>query len=410
MRILQVNKFYYRRGGAETYVLEVSKKLVAEGHDVAIFSMHHPKNIPSPWSKFFVSRLSFNEGSSAQKIKGAFRLLYSFEARRKFTNVIEEFKPDIIHLHNIYHQLSPSFLPIAKKYGIPVVMHLHDYKLICPNYSLYDGQRTCEDCAWPHYWRCFFKKCFAHSYLKSLLVSFETFLHQRVLHIYKKNIVAYIAPSEFMRQICIRHGVEAEKITTLYNFILGTAVANTPSVHNSFLYFGRLSQEKGLYPLLKAMARLPDTKLIIAGEGPEKKKFESYIDVHNLTSRVSLPGRLEGSSLSNIIDEAQAVVMPSVWFENMPFSLLESLARGKIVLASRIGGFPEIVKDGSNGFLCQPNNDKELEEKIRYISNLSESKRNEIATAAKESVMNLNLDNHYRMLIGIYEKAIKNYS
>ncbi len=410
MRILLVNKFYYRRGGAETYCLEIMKKLVAEGHEVAIFSMHHPKNLPSPWSKFFVSRLSFNEGSNFEKIRGALRLLFSFSARRKFRALVLEFKPDIIHLHNIYHQLSPSFLPIAKQYSIPVIMHLHDYKLICPNYSLYDGSRICEDCAWPHYWRCFFKKCFGNSYFKSFLVSFEMFFHKRILNIYEKNIAAYIAPSQFMKDLCTRHGLENNKIITLYNFILHDDETKPTIAHDNFLYFGRLAKEKGIYVLLQALEQLPDSHLLIAGEGPEESNIQQFIINHNLSTRVSLLGRIEGQNLSGVIDHAEAIIMPSVWFENMPFSLLESLSHGKIVIASRIGGFPEIIKNNENGFLCAPGNPTALAEVMAHVHRLSLEKKSEIASAARYSVTDLKIDNHYHKLMEIYEKVIKNYS
>lgn len=132
MRILQVNKFNYIRGGAEKYFIEISKNLEELGHQVAIFSMHHPKNNPSPWEKYFVSRLSFNEAKLRDRLITPGRILYSLEAKRKFKSLVKDFKPDIIHIHNIYHQISPSILDVAKKYQIPVVMHLHDYKLICP--------------------------------------------------------------------------------------------------------------------------------------------------------------------------------------------------------------------------------------------------------------------------------------
>ena len=134
MRILQVNKYNYLRGGSEKYFIELSKELERAGHQVAIFSMRHPKNLPSLWEKYFVSRVSFSENSLYYSLLRPFRVLYSFEAKRKFSKLIKKFKPDIIHIHNIYHQISPSILPVAKKYNIPVVMHLHDYKLICPNY------------------------------------------------------------------------------------------------------------------------------------------------------------------------------------------------------------------------------------------------------------------------------------
>lgn len=402
MRILLVNKFYYRRGGAETYLLEIEKKLKAEGHEVAIFSMQHPKNLPSEWSRFFVSRVSFNEGGIWQRIRAVARMFYSFEARRKFKALIQEFKPEVIHIHNIYHQISPSILPVAKQARIPVVMHLHDYKIISPNYSLYDGKRICEDCALPNYWRCFFKKCFDNSYIKSFLVSLETFFHQGVLNIYKKNIDIYIAPSQFMKDICVRHGLPESKVKVLYNFTSDEKSSAHYKEGDYFLYFGRLSEEKGLSLLLQAVAINEDVRLVIAGSGPDQSRLEKLASKLNINNRVAFVGYVQGKELEKVIQEAQAIVMPSVWLENMPFALLEALSEGKIVIASRIGGFKEIITNGENGYLCTPGNIEELAEIMKIVSNLSPEARERLKENAYMGVKGFNVNEHYRNLLTFY--------
>lgn len=405
MRILLVNKFYYRRGGAETYLLEIEKKLQAEGHEVVIFSMHHPKNLPSKWNHFFVSRVSFNEGGVWQKVRAVCRMMYSFEARQKFKAIIQEFKPDVIHLHNIYHQISPSILPIAQEAAIPVIMHLHDYKLICPNYSLYDGKNICEDCTLPHYWHCFFKKCFENSYIKSFLVSFETFFHQGILNIYKKNINLYIAPSQFMKEICVRHGIPESKIRVLYNFVLGETTISESKEGSYFLYFGRLSPEKGIDVLLGAVIDDPNFKVVIAGVGPDQTRLKKITHQLNLGNQVKFVGYQTGQVLEEFIQNAEAIVMPSVWLENMPFSLLEAMNQGKIVVASRIGGLEEIIVDGKNGFLFTPGNSQELAKILRSLHELSPDARKQLKSEAQARVKTLSLAHHYQELLALYSDS-----
>jgi len=402
MRIIQVNKFNYLRGGAEKYFLSVTDELLRRGHDVAVFSMHHPKNLPSVWDKYFISRVSFNEGGLLNKIIGFGRTLYSFEAKRKFTALVKDFKPDIIHLHNIYHHISPSILNVARQYKIPVVMHLHDYKLICPNYQLYSHNQVCYDCAAPNYFKCLTKKCFKDSYLASFLVALEMFWHHKVLKIYEKNIKFYIAPSNFMKQTCVRFGVEAKLITVLYNFINITPKLST-SLDDYLLCFGRLSSEKGIDVLLRALAQL-DRKFIlkIAGTGPDEKRLKQLTKDLNLDQQVEFLGHLSGDDIATIVARARAIIIPSVWLENMPFSLLESLALGKTVIASNIGGLAELITDGVNGFSFVANDSQALAKKLVALDQADLIK---IGQAATQSVKDLMIDQHLDQLLKIYERS-----
>ncbi len=403
MKIILVNKFYYRRGGAESYLLDLEKKLLAEGHDVAVFSMHHPKNEPSPWAKYFVSRISFHESGLWSKLKSPFRLLYSFEAKRKFEALVNDFKPDIIHIHNIYHQISPSILPVAKKHGIPAVMHLHDYKLICPNYQMFDRGEICYDCAAPNYYRCVSKRCMNGSLSRSIGATLEMYVHHSLLKIYEKNIDGYIAPSNFMKTTCVRFGVPAERISVLYNFISSSA-PYTGKLGNYVAYIGRLSPEKGIDVLIKALALASsDLVLEIAGEGPDRSRLEKLVQDTGMQARVHFTGRLSGGALDEVIDRARAIVIPSVWLENMPFSALEAMAKGKLVIASNIGGLGELIKDQESGLAFPSADEKAL---AHILNNIDDDKAARLGAAARQAVAEYTIDNHYKKLMEIFRKYV----
>jgi len=405
MKVLQVNKFNYLRGGADKYFLAISDKLRAEGHEVAEFCMHHPNNRPSQCAQYFVSRVSFNEAKLRDKLIAPFRILYSFEAKRKFKRLIEAFKPDIIHAHNIYHQLSPSILSVAKQYNIPVIMHLHDYKLICPNYQMLCGSKICEACAAPHYYRCFFKKCFQNSYFKSLLVTLEMYLHHSILKIYEKNVDLYIAPSRFMKDICVRHGVDPERIKVMYNFIDQALPARKIKPENYILYLGRLSAEKGLPVAIEALAKTKTAlNFKIAGAGHEAIVCRNLAKKLRIDNRIEMLGYVFGKKLETLIDKALAIVIPSVWYENMPFAMLEAMALGKVVIASRIGGLPELIKHGENGFLFTMGDSLDLSKILNDLESLNVA---EIGERARLSVGHLTLDNHYRDLMNLYQEYVK---
>lgn len=405
MRVLQVNKFHYLRGGAEKYFLDMTEKLLAAGHEVAVFSMHHPKNLPSPWSKYFVSRISFNEAKLRDKLIAPGRIIYSLEAKRKFEKLVKDFKPDIIHLHNIYHQLSPSILPIAKKYGIPVVMHLHDYKRVCPNYQLFTNNEICYRCRPQKYCQAVKQRCFRGRTADSMLVALEMFLHHRAWKIYEKNIDLYIAPSRFMKETVVSFGVPAEKVEVLYNFIDPVKAQVEKDNDGYLLYYGRLSYEKGIHVLLQALRLMKQApRLKIVGSGPEESNLKASVKSLGLENQVEFAGAKFGAELKEIIIKSKTVILPSVWLENMPFVLLESLALGKVVVASRTGGMPEMIEPEVSGFLFENGNAADLAAKLTALDNYNLEK---IGQAAQKTVADLTLDKHYPKLENIYGRFIK---
>lgn len=406
MRILQVNKFNYVRGGAEKYFIEISHKLKEAGHEVAIFSMHHPKNLPSSWDKYFVSRISFEKTTFRNIFLAPFRILYSFEAKRKFKKIVKDFKPDIIHIHNIYHQISPSILPIAKKFKIPVVMHLHDYKLICPNYQLFVDGKICTRCRGQKYYNCLKHKCFKKSFWQSFLATIEMYFHHKILNIYLNNINYFIAPSNFMKKTVIDFGVSENKVGVVYNFIDDIKKNDDMNTTEDdyVLYFGRLSTEKGIDVLLRALS-ITDKKIKakIVGSGPEELKLKNISQELFLEGRVEFLGYKSGIELNQIVNKAKAIIIPSIWAENMPFSLLESLSVGKIVIASRVGGMVELIEDEKSGFLFENGNYHQLAEKI---DNLNKYDLLSIKKMAQKRVFDLNVNNHLKNILDIYKKYV----
>ena len=406
MKILQVNKFNYIRGGAEKYFIEISKELEKIGHQVAFFSMHHPKNNSSIWSKYFVSRISFNEARLRDKIITPGRILYSLEAKRKFNKITQDFKPDIIHIHNIYHQISPSILSIAKKYNIPVIMHLHDYKLVCPNYQLFVDDKICYRCRGGKYYNCLKHKCFKKSFWQSFLATIEMYLHHKILKIYKKNIAYFIAPSEFMKNTVVNFGWDKNKIKVIYNFSEKMDDKISDKIGDYGLYFGRLSREKGIDILIEALG-LSDkkNKLKIIGTGPEENNLKQLVKKLKLSKRVEFLGYKSGQELQDIIRGSRLVYLPSTWNENMPLTLLESLNLRKVVIASRTGGLPELIRDKETGFLFENGNIKELAQIIDNSYNYDLIK---MGSKAKESIENLRVEKHLIELLDVYNNILKN--
>ncbi|MBN2854561.1 glycosyltransferase [Patescibacteria group bacterium] len=419
MKILQVNKFHYPRGGADKYYLDLSASLEKAGHEVANFSMNHPKNLESPWSKYWLSRVSFNENLGVfSRFKIIGRVIYSCEAKRKFKKLIKDFKPEIIHLHNIYHHISPSILSLARRYKIPVIMHLHDYKLICPNHTLFVRGKNCDSCRGQKYFNCVKKRCLKNSFFGSLLVAIEMYIHHRLLKIYQKNISLFICPSEHMRQTCLSFGwdkIAKDKFIVVYNSYSPELITkksnldekknlNLESEPNSqegyLLYFGRLGEEKGIDTLLNALPATKE-KLKIVGSGEEEGKLKEKVKSLNL--RAEFLGYESGEKLRLLITKAKAIVMPSIWQENMPLSLLEAMSLGKAVIASRIGGFPEIIENEVNGFLFEPGDFKDLGAKI---NDLRDYDLHLIGAKAKERVKDLSPENNLKEIIEVYKALI----
>lgn len=395
MKILLVNKYHYLRGGAERAYFDTARVLREHGHEVAFFSMKHPLNEKTEWAKFFIEESDYqSESSIRRKVEMVKNVLWNRPAQKKLEDLLERFKPDVAHVHNIYHQLSPSIIATLKKRRIPVVMTLHDYKLVCPNYSMYVCGRIWEGGAL----RCIADRCVKDSFGKSVVCAAESILH-RMMGIYDK-VDAYIAPSTFLIEKFRERGFQKSIVHIPQPLFDRDRVQSVAfDMRRPIVFSGRISAEKGLETLLRALPFLPGEILYIAGSGPEEEKMKNLADELGIKDRVHFLGHLSAERLCEILCSAKAVVIPSVWYENMPYALLEALAAGKIVVASRIGGMAERIIDGENGFLFEAGNIRDL---VSVFEGMSCKDMLQIQKKARESVSDLSPEKYYQEIRTVY--------
>jgi len=398
MRVLLVNKFWYPQGGAEAVVFRTKELLEKAGHTVAVFGMRHPKNIFQ--NDYFVDEVNYNNISGWGKLKFAWRFISNAQARNNFERLVKDFHPDVVHLHNIYHQLSFSLLDITRKLNIPVVMTLHDYKMISPNYNLYLRGKI-DESACAHPFRCILNNCMENTGWSWLAVLEN---YYRRWKNYARQIDHYISPSNFLKDKFVQYGFAADKIAVVANPYNARAVAAETPDDGYILYFGRLAKEKGLDTLLAAAQKTPQIKYAIAGAGPEETRLKKFVENNNLAN-VDFLGYNTGARLEDIIARARIVVLPSVWYENYPLSVLEAQARSKIVIASDIGGIPELVDED---FLVPPGDGMALASAIENTYRLSAPERQAIGRTLRARVeANNNSEQYLNQLIMVYEEAQK---
>jgi len=403
MKVLLVNKFHWLKGGSETYYFELGKLLKEHGHEVAYFSMENEKNISTGDKEYFVKAIDLNTGS---KLK-ALDIIYSKDNKKLMEKALDEFKPDIVHLNNFQRQLSASIIKPIKDRNIPIVFTAHDVQAICPAILMMDKERNiCEACMGGKYINCIKKKCIKNSSLKSLLGAIEG-KYYRNHKIYTEQIDFLVPPSKFYMNKLIQDGIPKNKITYLHNFI-DTDSFNVKCTDEGYaLYFGRLSREKGILNLIKAFANLKDGTLYIAGEGPEKENVEKIIKENKLEKRVKLLGFLNKEDMKETIRKCKFVVVPSIWYENCPYSVIETLCTGKPVIGADIGGIPELVLNNENGLIYKYDDIDELKEKMQTLFTNDELV-NKFSKKAKEIAKEQYAkENYYKKLINIYKKLIK---
>ena len=403
MRVLLVNKFHYLKGGSEKYYFELGDLLKQHGHEIAFFSMKSDKNIKTNEKEYFVDEIDLNNGS---KLK-AFDVIYSKENKRKMLQAIEDFKPDIVHISNFQRQLSASIIDAIKEKNIPIIFTAHDLQAICPDKTMLDKEKEiCEKCIGGHYINCIKNKCVKNSILKSVLGAIEG-EYYRVNEFYTKKIDFIITPSEFYRQKLIEDGISGEKIQSMHNFVNLNEYDISREDKGYAFYFGRLSKEKGILNLLEAFRRLEDGMLYIAGEGPERKKIEEIIERDKLQERVKLLGFLNSNKIKEYVANARFIVVPSIWYENCPYSVMETLAIGKPVIGAKIAGIPELVKDEQNGLLYNYNDVDELSRKMsRLYKNVDLTEK--LGDNAKKMAQKLySKEIYYNKVNQIYTKIIE---
>ncbi len=371
MKILIVNKFLYPNGGSETYIFRLGEQLKKMGHEIQYFGMEHEGRIVGNHAESYTSDMDFHTGKLS-KLLYPFKIIYSREARKKIRRVLTDFRPDAVHLNNFNFQLTPSILYEISRYRsktgrkVKVVFTAHDSQLVCPNHLMqqYISQERCTKCIGGSPWNCMKYKCIHGSFAKSLIGSIEAWVYRK-LKAYRFIDVA-ICPSEFLKEKLDTCPELMGKTVVMHNFVeLAGITKKERTTEPYILYFGRYSKEKGISTLLKVCKKLPSIPFVFAGNGPLEEEV-------NKTGNVINKGFMTGQDLGELIQNAAFSVFPSECNENCPFSVMESLMYATPVIGARIGGVPELIQEGINGYLFESGNEKELWEKINDLWNCKE--------------------------------------
>lgn len=384
---------------------EDGELLEKRGHKVIFFSMKHPKNFSSVYDNYFVSNVNYENNRFKNRVGTAMKLLYSFEARKRIEDLIRKEKPDIAHIHNIYHQISPSILHSLKRCGIPIVLTLHDFKMACPSCYMLVKRKVCHSCKNGRYYHCFLKECVKDSKAKSFLSTVEMYLHHKIMRIYGL-VDVFISPSQFLRSKLEEMGVRG-RIIYLPNFVnTKIFIPQFNWQEASIVYFGRLSKEKGLPTLIDAVKDIDKIALKIIGEGPIKKDLEEKTKNEGVKN-VKFLGYKVGRDLYDEIKKSMLTILPSELYENNPLSVIQSFGLGKPVIGARIGGIPELVKDEETGLTFVPGDSIDLREKISYMIN-NPDRIIEMGKKGRKFVEeDFDADRHYQRLIEAYQMAMK---
>lgn len=411
MKILIINKFLHPNGGSETYIFEIGRQLQKIGHEVQYFGMEHEGRIVSNNVESYTSDMNFH-GGGLSKLTYPFKILYSREARKALRPVLEDFKPDVVHLNNINFQLTPSVIDEVKSFdkSIKIVYTAHDAQWVCPNHLMRipsTGER-CLRCIDGAYGNCTKYKCIHDSKLRSLLGQIEANIYKH-RHTYKQ-VDTIISPSKFLADVLSHNEDLKGRIVTLHNFVelpelSASAASDSPKLTTNdnekrdyVLYFGRYDVEKGIRIILAAARNLPEVDFIFAGKGDFEKEIEELPNIKNV-------GFQDKEGITKLIRNARFSVFPSIWYENCPFSVIESIVNGTPVVGSNLGGVPELIDDGYTGLLFEPENVSQLTDMIFKLWNEDKlvSKMHDNCIKAAASNRFDTLESYCEKLLEIYK-------
>ena len=403
MRVLQVNKYNYLRGGSEAVFFNTIKMLEEHGHEVALMSVNHPKNEPSQWQPYFVDAPEIRDiKGAAGKLRSIPRFFMNRDAARKMEQLINDFRPDVAHLHNIFNGISLSILPVLKRHGVPVVITLHDTRFICPSlhFNLY-GKR-CDNCLNTWGLNCGVYRCYEDSLVNSWMCAFEMLYKEKIFH-YDDYINRYIfASRNHLDKHAMRHLYFRQKGDVLYNFVPGLTQTRPSLSHKGyFLFYGRIIDYKGIGTLIESMKSLPDLTLKVAGTGPMLEQLKSIA-----MPNVQFVGYKAGKELFDLVKDASFIIVPSECEENNPMTIVEGYTYGKPVIGSSLGGIPEIIEQDKTGYVFRAFDKEALAATIRKASQITDERYAEMSRRARAfAEEHFNPDTYYTSLMAVYESA-----
>lgn len=398
--LLSINTYNYRRGGSDVVFLEHDAMFADIGWRTASMAMHHPKNYPSKWDKYFVREIEFgNSYGVFQKALMAGKVIYSLEAKNKVSKLLDDFSADVAHAHCIYHHLSPSVLVELKRRNIPVVMTAHDLKLACPSYKMVNRLGICERCKNGNFLHTIKHRCVRGSLAVSALVALESTVHRK-FGLYKDNLDMVVAPSIFMRNKLIEWGWSGDQIRHIPNYVHVDSYEPRFQPGSYFVYFGRLQLDKGVATVIRAASKA-NVPLQIVGTGPDEEALKTIAEESK--GSVIFHGYQQGESLRTLVGNSRAVVLASEIYENAPMSVLEGYAMGKPAIGARIGGIPELIKDTETGLLFESGDVDELADCLAYFSALNNRRVEEMGRQCRDFVTaNFCSDIYMSRMLGLY--------
>ncbi len=379
MRVLMVHNAYQQRGGEDSVVESEVALLRQHGHEVHVYERHN------------------DEVGQTPKWQLAAGTVWSSRTVRDVQALIAGFKPDVMHVHNTMPLVSPSVYWAAQKLGVPVVQTLHNFRLLCPQAMFVREGRVCEDCLGKVPWRGVLHKCYRGSRIQSAVMAGMLTTH-RVLGTFATKVDKFIALNEFCRAKMIEGGLDGDRISVKPNFV-DWQPAPRWDQRVGGLYLGRLTPEKGVDVLLRALVRQPGLRVRVVGGGP-------MAEVVAGASGVDYLGFLPLTEIWGHLSTASYMVVPSVWYEGFPRTIVEAFASGVPVIASRLGSLAEVVTDGKTGLLFNPGDDEDLAAKLAWAESHPQAMIRMGQAAREEYEARYTPERNCAELIEIYRSAM----
>ena len=423
MRVLLINNVHYRRGGADAVYLNTAELLQQHGEKVVFFNMLKKDNLPCKDEKYWVSSIESRPKGIKSTLAEMRNFFYNPEATNKIEELIKAEKPDIAHIHLFWGSgISPSITKVLKKYHVPLVQTVHDYRMVCPIALFMDRNgQVCERCKGKAFYKAGVYNCSHHGRVRSILMAAEMYYHNKFFYptevvngfIFVSNF-AYKKHLQFMPRM-----IEANT-TVLYNFTPSDGRFTQNSDEKYFLYYGRLSYEKGINTFLEAMRSFPNLKVKVVGTGPIEaeliKKYKkdcasgSVGEAEKCYENIQFLGYHSGGTLKELVQNAQFVCVPSEWYENNPMTIVEAYSMGTPVIGARIGGIPEIIEEGKTGYCFKTGNVDDLKRVVQKVSSIKEDEYNAMRQNAFCFYQNhFSPEHHYSKLMDFYKHTIELY-
>ena len=397
--ILNVSQNYHVRGGSDRYFFTLAELLQKHGHRVVPFTAASPNNESSEWENYFPRGADFEHPGAGDLL----RFLYSHDAVKSIRQLLQDTDINLAHFHIYYGKLTASILEVLKRDGIPLIQTLHEYKLTCPVYSHLSNDQICEACEGKHFWRALPKRCNRGSLARTALSVTESYVSKMLGAVNKFD--HFISVSHFLRKKMISHGIPEDKISTVHNFVDVSDITPNFSEGDYILYFGRVHRSKGILTLIEAAVPLTDVPIYIVGDGEAMSEVQQIIE-QNGCKHIHLLGFKQGDALRELIRNSICTVLPSEWYENCPMSVLESYAYGKPVIGADIGGIPELIVDGVDGFLVPSGEPETLQNRLLWMSEHKDDAAEMGRIGRYKMETEFNADIHYERIMNVYQQFL----